>query len=135
MAEALIWNEGSALFWTGNSTTSALAAFAQNMTQTRQITYTSYKPPHAVAFTNYAIASAATLSIGQLHAQAQLISFFEAATGGGLHAHIKNSAPGISQSGGVFLYSGTLISCELVGSDGQAFKYSFAARFPSWTAY
>jgi len=135
MAEALIWNEGSALFWTGNSTTSALAAFAQNITQGRQITYTSYKPPHATTFTNYPIASGATLSIGQLHAQAQLISFFEAATGGGLHAHIKNNVPNITQSGGVFLYSGTLLSCELVGSEGQAFRYSFAAHFPSWTAY
>lgn len=135
MAEALIWNEGSALFWTGNSTTSALAAFAQNVAQSRQITFTSYKPPHAAVYTNYPHASAATLSIGQLHAQVQLISFFEAATGGGLHAHIKNLAPNISQSGGVFLYSGTLISCDLVGSEGQAFKYNFLARFPTWSAY
>lgn len=135
MAEVYTWPEGSAYFWSGNSTTSALATYARNIAHTRRKVFTSYRAPHGATYSGYNYASAATLTIGQLYSQLNLVNYFEAAPVNGFHAHLMHSAGGIGQTGGVFLYSGTIHEVSLNGSDGQVFNHTFQAQFPTWSAY
>lgn len=135
MAEVYSWYEGSAYIWTGSSSTSALVAYARNIQVTRKIVYQHYKPPHATVYTNYPVASAATLSIGQLYADATLQKMVNSATGGGYHVHLKNLIGATNQSGGTFLYSGNIDTIDIGGNDNQISTLSINGNFPSWGDY
>ena len=135
MAEVYSWAEGSAYIWTGGASTSALLAYARNITVTRQVTYAHYRPPKTTTYVNYPHTSGATLSIGQLYADATLQKMFNSATGGGYHVHLKNLVGGINQSGGTFLYSGNLTTIDIGGADGALSTLSINGIFPSWGDY
>src|SRR5512147_1132000 len=113
MSEVYSWPEGACYLWTGGASTSALIAYARNVTVTKQITYARFKSPHATTYTNYPIASAVTLSIGQLYADSTLQKMFNSATGGGYHVHVKNLNASTNDSAGVFLYSGNLTTQDI----------------------
>ena len=135
MSEVYVFEEGSAYFWTGSSSTSALVAYVQNVKARLTITYTSYKPPHATTYTTYAIGSGAQLTIGELYNNATLGKIFNSATGGGIHVHLKHSVGGITQSGGIFLYSGYLPSYDISESPGAADIENLQGNFPTWSIY
>ena len=135
MAEVYSWAEGSAYFWTGGSSTSALVAYARNITLTRKVTYQKYKPPHATVYTNYPIGSAAQLTIGQLYTDPTMQKVFNSASGGGLHVHLKNLIGATNQSGGVFLYSGNFDVLDISMADNQIGTVTMNSTFPSWGDY
>lgn len=101
----------------------------------RKVTYQKYKPPHAAQYTNYPIASAAQLTIGQLYTDPTMQKVFDSATGGGLHVHLKNLIGSTNQSGGVFLYSGNFDVLDMGQGDGQIGTVTMNATFPTWGDY
>lgn len=135
MAEVYSWAEGSVYVWTGGASTSALIAYARNVTVTKQITYQHYKPPHSTTFVNYPIASGVTLTIGQMYTDSTLQLMFNSATGGGYHVHVKNVVGGITQSGGIFLYSGNLNTNDIGTTEGAISTLAVNGIFPSWSDY
>lgn len=133
--EVYTFNEGSAYFWTGGAgVTSALAAYVQNATVQISVTYTAYKPPHATRFTQYPYASGAQLTIGQLYSNPTLGLMFDSATGG-IHVHLKHVINGLTQTGGLFLYSGYLGNYTLGEQRDAAITEGLQGAFPTWTRY
>lgn len=135
MSEVYSWPEGACYIWTGAASTSALIAYARNVTVTKQITYARFKPPHSLTYVNYPIASSVTLAIGQLYADATLQKMFNSATGGGYHVHIKNLNAGTNDSGGIFVYSGNLNSQDIGTTEGALSTQTVNGIFPSWGDY
>lgn len=135
MAEVFQWAEATAYIWTGNSTTSALLTFCRNTVNTRQRTYVHYRAPKATAYTDYAIASGANLTIGQAYSQFAAIQLFEGVVGGDVHVHLKHATPNVGTTAGVFLYSGNFASVELNEQEDQLIVNNLAMTFPSWSAY
>ena len=131
--EVYTFSEGSA--YAGTGTVSSLMTYVRQVSISPAYTYQKYKPPHATTYTNYAIASAVTLSVGQARAQLAVVKMFVAATGGGFHFHTFQNNPGITQSAGIFLYSGNLQSLTIAEQTESEVLLSFAAVFPTWTAY
>ncbi len=132
--EVYTFNEGSAFFFTGAGGQSALATFAQNIGVNVNVTYTAYKPPHATTFTTYPYASGATLSIGFLSNNPTLGKMFASATGG-IHCHIKHVINGLTQTGGIFLYSGYLPSYTMGETPGSPDTEGLQGVFPSYLIY
>lgn len=135
MPEVLTFNEGSAYGWTGAATASSLLQYVRNVNVDTTITYQKYKPPHATVFTNYPIASAARLAVGQARVQRAMITNYQAATGGGFHFHTFHIAPNINNSAGCWLYSGNIQTMSIVEQTDSEVVINFAAEFPTWSAY
>lgn len=135
MAEVFHWSEGSAYIWTGNSTTSALLSYCRNITNTRTRTYQHYRPPHASTYTDYALTSAATLSMSQGYSQLNAIKLFELAVGGDIHMHLKHVVNSVGNSGGVFLYSGNFQNVGLSEQDESLLITNLSMTFQTWSAY
>lgn len=132
--EVYTFNEASAFFFTGAAGQSALAAYVQNTTVAISITYTAYKPPHATRFTQYPYASGATVNFGQFYSNPTLGLMFDSATGG-IHCHIKHIINGLTQTGGIFLFSGYLPTYSLGEQRDNPIVESFGGVFPTWTRY
>jgi hypothetical protein len=135
LAEAYVFEEGLAYFWTGGGgATSALVAYVQNVRVQASITYTAFKPPHATTYTQYPIASGATVSIGEAYCTPTLGKMFASATAG-IHCHFMHSAANIGQTGGIFLYSGYLGAYSLTENPGGAIIEGLQGNFPTWQIY
>lgn len=135
MAEVLVFSEGSAYMWTGAATASSLLTFVRANTIALTTNYAHFKPPHATRYTDYPIASGVTLTLTQARSQLAAMKNFAAATGGGNHFHIFESVGNITQSAGIFLYSGNINSVNIVGQSESEVTLALNAVFPSWSAY
>jgi hypothetical protein len=136
MAEVFSFSEGSALFWTGNSTTSALMPFTRTVRVNLSIDRHSYRVPFSTQRTWTELERAATLNAGQAFSDKTGLHFLTQATGGQVHAHITHIVPGANISGGIFLYTGTLSNGSFDGSEGQGEQgLGLVFTFERWTAY
>lgn len=135
MAEVFQWAEGSAYIWTGNSTTSALLSYCRNISNTRTRAYQHYRPPHASTYTDYALSSAASLSVSQAYSQLNAIKLFEGAVGGDVHMHLKHVVTNVGNSGGVFLYSGNFQNVGLAAQEDALLITNLSMTFQTWSAY
>jgi len=134
MAEVLTYAEGTAQAWTGAASPTTML-YVRGVTVSPSYIWYKGKPPHATTYTNYPIGSAASLTVSQARAHRDVVKMFQGATGGGFHFHAFQSAATISESAGIYLYSGNLISMSITEQEGQEVMLSFAAEFPTWTAY
>ena len=135
MTEVFTWPEGSAYIWSGNSTTSALLTFARNATVVASVTRHAYRPPFAAARVYTEIDRRATLTIGQAFSQKDLLGYTQNAAGGIVHCHVKYTVPAVGISGGMFLWTGSIESNSINGSDGGEVALSIQGTFDNWSAY
>jgi hypothetical protein len=133
MAEVFTWPEGSAYFWSGDSTNSALLTFAQNATVSLSIARFSYRPPTATQRTYIELNRQAALSISQGFSQKSMLNYGQNAAGGAIHCHITHG--NVGTSGGMYLWTGEIQNMNIAGIDGQAITLSMQAQFEKWSAY
>jgi hypothetical protein len=135
MAEVFTWAEGSAYFWSGNSSTSARLSFARNATVATTVSRYRYRVPYASTWTYIEIDRGADLSISQGFSDKSLLNYHQNAAGGVVHCHIKNVVGTTGTSGGIFLWTGEIKSLSVGGGDGSEMAVSLAAHFDNWSAY
>lgn len=136
-AEAISWNEGSAFFWTGAATNSALVSYARGIRVTLAKETYHARPPLTGAETYIELNRHGTLAIDYLYADKNLLMFLYAGTGGQYHVHLAHTVPGAANiSGGIYLYTGILNNADFAGGEGAPEQtISVAGDFEQWTAY
>ena len=133
--EVFSFNEGSAWVWTGNSTTSALFTYVQSQAVTFAKQRTSARAPFSNQYTYVDIDSIARMSISQMKSQHTARMLFLNAAAGDLHMKTLSVQPGINESAGWFLWSGTMLSHRDESQAGNIDTMGFDVMFQSASAY
>jgi len=135
MSEVLSFYEGSAYLYTGNA--SALALFVRNVQVNATVRRHEYRPPHSTTWTYIDMQDTpAQVTIGQAWHSGVWPKLAYAGTGGSLVLHLKHVPDGSINSGGIWLYTGTLQALRFNGADGNAEQtISLQGEFKAWSAY
>jgi len=133
--EVFSFREGSAYFWTGNATNSALLRYVRNINVTLSSGYHEYRPPYG-AYTYVPTGFEGRVDIDQGYMQKDLVKFFRNAAAGTVHAKIIHVIPGAGGSAGFVLWSGAFTQLRFGGmtNDGEQ-SLSVGAFFRAWTGW
>lgn len=129
MAETFSFSEGTAQFVTGGAT--SLLTYVRDVQALPTIGYHRYRPPYSTTYVQYETGREATLSVGQVYAQKDLAAMFNGASAGGVHVRLIHAAAGVT--GTLWLYSGTIDSYALEGSDGDVMTRALRGWFQTWS--
>jgi len=134
MQEVLSFLEGSAYLYTGNA--SAIAAYVRNASVQMVVGRVSYRAPHATTWTYIETGREARLTIAQAWHTGIWPKLAYAASGGSVKLHLKHVTPGVTNSGGIWLYTGEIQTMSVGGQEGQPEQsLGIQGTFKDWSAY
>jgi hypothetical protein len=131
MSEAFSWMEGSAYFYTGTATASAIVAYAQDSNAV--LTY-GWDNRRLVTGTyiNVLTGQRADVTIRAAYTPDRTIQQFAHQTAL-TNLHLKHLHAG--GSAGVLFYSGRIDRIDLVGSESYPYVYGITYHANAWSAY
>lgn len=131
MPEVFAWREGQCFVWTGNSTVSALTAYAQNINASIAYGWNNRRLVTGT-YQDVLTGQRADVQIGAMYTPDATIQKFAALTAL-THMHLRHSSLG--GTAGIFLWSGRIDRIDLQGSEANVYSFTVAYHSNIITAY
>lgn len=122
MAEVFAWREGQVYVWTGNSTVSALTAYAQNINASLVYGWNNRRLVTGT-YQDVLTGVRVDVQIGAMYTPDAILQKFALLTAE-THLHLRHSSLG--GTAGIFLWSGRIDRIDIQGNEGNVYNFTVA---------